>query len=74
MQSDDRFCAFDVNGRQILLLFLRRSDPEGAVLPFGTIPPHGGSGSAHVGFRHSQGESVGLEGTAPPGKGAAADA
>jgi catechol 2,3-dioxygenase-like lactoylglutathione lyase family enzyme len=50
MQSDDRFCAFDVNGGQVLLLFLRGSDPQGTVLPFGTIPPHGASGSAHVGF------------------------
>ena len=50
MQSDDRFCAFSVGGRQVLLLFVRGSDPHGTTLPFGTIPPHGASGSAHVGF------------------------
>lgn len=50
MKSDHRFCAFDVGGRQVLLLFVRGSDPDGTILPFGTIPPHGASGPAHVGF------------------------
>ena len=50
MNSDERFCAFDVGNRQVLLLFLRGSDPEGTVLPFGTIPAHGTSGQAHLGF------------------------
>ena len=50
MKSDERFCAFDVGNRQVLLLFLRGSDPEGTVLPFGTIPAHGTSGQAHLGF------------------------
>jgi catechol 2,3-dioxygenase-like lactoylglutathione lyase family enzyme len=50
MQSDDRFCAFNVGGRQVLLLFVRGSDPNGTILPFGAIPPHGASGRAHVGF------------------------
>jgi hypothetical protein len=50
MQSDDRFCAFSVGGRQVLLLFVRGTDPQGTTLPFGTIPPHGTSGPAHVGF------------------------
>jgi catechol 2,3-dioxygenase-like lactoylglutathione lyase family enzyme len=50
MQSDERFCAFNVGGRQVLLLFVRSSDPHGTVLSFGTIPPHGTSGTAHVGF------------------------
>ncbi len=50
MKSDHRFCAFDVGGRQVLLLFARGSDPDGTILPFGTIPPHGASGPAHLGF------------------------
>ena len=50
MKSDERFCAFDVGNCQVLLLFLRGSDPEGTVLPFGTIPPHETSGQAHLGF------------------------
>jgi catechol 2,3-dioxygenase-like lactoylglutathione lyase family enzyme len=51
MKSDERFCAFDIGGEQVLLLFVRGSDPDGTVLPFGRIPPHGTSGAGHVGFR-----------------------
>jgi len=50
MRSDDRFCAFNIGGRQVLLLFRRGSDPQGTILPFGFIPPHGSSGQAHIGF------------------------
>jgi catechol 2,3-dioxygenase-like lactoylglutathione lyase family enzyme len=50
MHSDARFCAFNAGPRQVLLLFLRGNDPHGSVLPFGTIPPHGTTGVAHVGF------------------------
>jgi catechol 2,3-dioxygenase-like lactoylglutathione lyase family enzyme len=50
MKSDDRFCAFSVAEGQILILFRRGSDPHGTTLPFGTIPPHGSNGQAHVGF------------------------
>jgi catechol 2,3-dioxygenase-like lactoylglutathione lyase family enzyme len=51
MRSDERLCAFDIGGKQVLLLFLRGSDSEGTVLPFGTIPPHGTTGVSHIGFR-----------------------
>jgi catechol 2,3-dioxygenase-like lactoylglutathione lyase family enzyme len=44
MNSDERFCAFSVGERQILILFRRGSDPHGTILPFGKIPPHGSSG------------------------------
>jgi catechol 2,3-dioxygenase-like lactoylglutathione lyase family enzyme len=50
MRSDERLCAFDIGGTQVLLLFVRGSDPEGTVLPFGTIPPHGTTGVSHIGF------------------------
>ena len=50
MKSDERFCAFEVGNCQVLLLFLRGTDPEGTVLPFGIIPAHGTSGQAHLGF------------------------
>ena len=50
MRTDDRFCAFDVGGRQVLILFRRGSDPQGTTLPFGYIPAHGCSGRGHVGF------------------------
>jgi extradiol dioxygenase family protein len=39
MRSDERFCAFDIGGQQVLLLFVRGSDPAGTVLSFGVIPP-----------------------------------
>jgi len=50
MRSDDRFCAFNVGGRQVLLLFRKGSDPNGTTLPFGFIPAHGATGQSHIGF------------------------
>ena len=50
MKADHRFCALNIGSRQILLLFLKGTDLQGTHLPFGTIPPHGASGSSHVGF------------------------
>ena len=50
MKSDDRFCAFSIGGRQVLILFRRGSDPAGTALPFGFIPSHGSSGQGHIGF------------------------
>jgi len=37
-------------GGQVLLLFRRGSTATTAVLPGGTIPPHGGSGQLHLAF------------------------
>jgi catechol 2,3-dioxygenase-like lactoylglutathione lyase family enzyme len=51
MSFDQRFCAFDIGGEQILLLFLSGSDPDGTTLPFGFIPAHGAAGVSHVAFR-----------------------
>jgi catechol 2,3-dioxygenase-like lactoylglutathione lyase family enzyme len=50
MAADDRFCALVAGEQQVLLLFVRGSDPRGSVMPFGTIPPHDGSGPMHIGF------------------------
>lgn len=50
MRCDERFCAFSVGDRQVLLLFRRGSDPDGTQLPFGFIPAHGSSGVSHIGF------------------------
>jgi catechol 2,3-dioxygenase-like lactoylglutathione lyase family enzyme len=50
MRSDERFCAFSVGGRQVLLLFRAGSDPNGTTLPFGFIPAHGSRGQSHIGF------------------------
>jgi catechol 2,3-dioxygenase-like lactoylglutathione lyase family enzyme len=49
-KSDDRFCAFSIGERQVLILFRRGSDPQGTRLPFGFIPAHGSSGVGHIGF------------------------
>ncbi len=48
--EDGRFCALDVGGRSVLLLFLRGSSAGDTVLPGGTIPPHDGAGPVHAGF------------------------
>jgi catechol 2,3-dioxygenase-like lactoylglutathione lyase family enzyme len=50
MKSDERFCAFSIGERQVLILFRRGSDPQGTTLPFGFIPRHGSSGQGHIGF------------------------
>ena len=50
MVEDQRFCALDVNGRHVLLLFVRGTSNVTTHLPGGDIPPHDGSGQLHVGF------------------------
>ncbi|HYP12587.1 MAG TPA: VOC family protein [Bryobacteraceae bacterium] len=47
---DSRFCAFDVAGKHILLLFTRGASLEATELPGGTIPPHDGAGQIHAAF------------------------
>lgn len=44
--SDERFCAFDVAGHDVIL-FLRGGTSEPVTLPGGVIPPHGGGGQLH---------------------------
>jgi catechol 2,3-dioxygenase-like lactoylglutathione lyase family enzyme len=56
INADDRFCAFRVGERQVFLLFLKGSDPDGTRLPFGFIPAHGASGRSHVAFSISKDE------------------
>ena len=48
--SDERFCAFEVAGRDVLILFLRGGTSEPVTLPGGIIPPHDGSGQLHFAF------------------------
>jgi catechol 2,3-dioxygenase-like lactoylglutathione lyase family enzyme len=45
--SDERFCAFDAGGRDVLILFRRGGTLEPVTLPGGLIPPHDGSGHFH---------------------------
>lgn len=48
--ADDRFCAFNVGGEQVLLLFRKGGTKEPMVIPGGVIPPHDGSGTSHLAF------------------------
>jgi catechol 2,3-dioxygenase-like lactoylglutathione lyase family enzyme len=48
--SDDRFCALNVAGEQVLLLFRKRATMEPVMFPGGIIPPHDGDGHTHLAF------------------------
>lgn len=61
LTSDQRFLAFNVGGRSVLLLFRRGSTLEPVHLPGGTIPPHDGSGPLHMAFAIEAGELPGWE-------------
>jgi catechol 2,3-dioxygenase-like lactoylglutathione lyase family enzyme len=56
LTSDSRFSAFDVGGRNVLLLFKRGATLETVTLPGGTIPPHDGAGPLHIAFSIGAGE------------------
>jgi catechol 2,3-dioxygenase-like lactoylglutathione lyase family enzyme len=53
LESDQRFCAFAVGERDVLILFRRGGTLEPVVLPGGMIPPHDGSGHLHFAFATS---------------------
>jgi catechol 2,3-dioxygenase-like lactoylglutathione lyase family enzyme len=48
--GDQRFRAYSVGGKNVLLLFLRGATGESYHFPGGFIPAHGGSGQLHVAF------------------------
>jgi catechol 2,3-dioxygenase-like lactoylglutathione lyase family enzyme len=48
--GDERFCALDVAGRQVLLLFLEGCSNTGSKTSGGFIPPHDGHGRLHLAF------------------------
>jgi catechol 2,3-dioxygenase-like lactoylglutathione lyase family enzyme len=50
MAGDERFCAFSVADRDVLLLFRKGGSLEPMPTPGGAIPPLGGSGQLHVAF------------------------
>ena len=50
LEGDDRFRAYEVAGRDVLLLFKLGGTDTPLQLPGGLIPPHGGSGHLHVAF------------------------
>ena len=50
LSKDSRFCAYDVGGLSVLLLFLRGASLQTQSSAGGTIPPHDGSGPLHIAF------------------------
>ena len=61
MIGDDRFCALEVGGKQVLLLFLKGGSTEPMQIPGGMIPPHDGSGQMHMAFSIPAGELAAWE-------------
>jgi catechol 2,3-dioxygenase-like lactoylglutathione lyase family enzyme len=61
MEMDERFSAFNVAGRQVLLLFRRGASRYAMQTPGGVIPPHDGSGPLHVAFAIEAAELPGWE-------------
>jgi catechol 2,3-dioxygenase-like lactoylglutathione lyase family enzyme len=50
LAGDARFCALDVAGRQVLLLFRHGASLAPANTSGGVLPPHDGSGQMHLAF------------------------
>jgi catechol 2,3-dioxygenase-like lactoylglutathione lyase family enzyme len=50
IEGDERFCAFDVVGKQVLLLFREGGSTKGSQTSGGFIPPHDGHGQLHFAF------------------------
>lgn len=50
LTCDERFCAFNISGQQVLLLFLKGATLAPMPMPGGIIPPHDGAGRLHLAF------------------------
>lgn len=50
IEGDDRFRAYSVGGRSVLLLFKRGASNRVTELPQGGLGPHDGSGPLHLAF------------------------
>ena len=50
LHADDRFRAYSVAGKSVLLVFKRGASKDGVPLPFGKLGPHDGSGPLHLAF------------------------
>jgi catechol 2,3-dioxygenase-like lactoylglutathione lyase family enzyme len=48
--GDDRFRAYSIADKDVLLLFKRGATTQPVDIPGGTIPPHDGSGQNHLAF------------------------
>jgi catechol 2,3-dioxygenase-like lactoylglutathione lyase family enzyme len=58
---DERMCAMEVPGEQVLLLFRHGMTDQPAAGPGGIIPPHHGRGALHLAFAIPFGELVAWE-------------
>jgi len=50
LAGDDWFCAFNISGQQVLLLFRKGASLAPMPMPGGVIPPHDGGGHLHLAF------------------------
>lgn len=50
LMKSDRLCAYDVNGKSVLLLFIRHGTLDPVDTGRGIIPPHDGMGRLHMAF------------------------
>jgi catechol 2,3-dioxygenase-like lactoylglutathione lyase family enzyme len=48
--EDNRLCAYDVAGHDVLLIFRRGAATQIVTMPGGTIPGHDGAGPLHIAF------------------------
>lgn len=56
LSANERVCAYDIGGHNILLLFKRGATLEPVITSTGTIPSHDGSGPLHIGLAISEDE------------------
>ncbi|HEY6944823.1 MAG TPA: VOC family protein [Candidatus Acidoferrum sp.] len=61
IEGDDRFRAYSVGGRCVLLLFKRGASNRVIPLPEGKLGPHDGNGPLHVAFSTSAEDLAGWE-------------
>lgn len=54
LASDERFCAFSVAEKQVLLIFRSGGTQEAILTPGGMIPPHDAAGQLHIAFAVSR--------------------
>ncbi|HLJ09678.1 MAG TPA: VOC family protein [Planctomycetaceae bacterium] len=61
MVQDERLCALDVAGRDVLLLFKEGASGHPMHVPGGVIPPHDGHGRLHIAFSIAAADLAGWE-------------